>query len=204
MISFRLVTGLRIDLANPTIADVELVSIACGLSKICRFTGQLRHFYSVAQHAMMVAELVDRPLKFAALHHDDSEAFLNDLSRNLKHSDYLTGYRTLEAIWTSVIERALGIDGLEPWQRQHIKAADDLMAIFERVVMRERRTWDASYHVAESLADGFVGKPERHELIMQMAERIPPSWLFFRTFDPPEAERLFLDLHPHYRGMRHV
>jgi hypothetical protein len=66
-------------ISTPKPDDIDVRVIACGLSKICRFTGQLRDFYSVAQHAMMVAELVDPHLRFATLHHDDSEAYLNDI-----------------------------------------------------------------------------------------------------------------------------
>ncbi len=199
MISFRLVNGRRIDLANPCCDDVDVAAIACGLSKICRFTGQLRDFYSVAQHAMMVAELVEPRLRFAALHHDDSEAFLNDLSRNLKHSDYLAGYRKLEERWSFVIEAALGID-LTPGERKQIKAADDLLAILERVVLRDRRIWNAEQHIDESLNDGFVSGHERRETIVRLAQRIPEEWLdfYFQTLSPDVAEKKFLERHRIY------
>lgn len=203
MISFRLVTGRRIDLSDPCTDDIDVNAIACGLSKICRFTGQLREFYSVAQHAMMVAELVDRPLRFAALHHDDSEAFLNDLSRNLKHSDYLAGYRNLEARWTFAIEKAFDIDHLTDKQRHHIKAADDVLAIYERIVLRNREAWDGARHVDESLNDGFVGKPERRDAILEMAARIPREWFDFQfTLMPEVAEEKFLERHRVYGANR--
>lgn len=199
MISFRLVSGRRINLEDPTIADIDVASIACGLSKICRFTGQVRDFYSVAQHAMMVAELVDRPLRFAALHHDDSEAFLNDLSRNLKHSHYLEGYRKLEERWTFVIDAALGIH-LMPHERAHIKAADDLMAIFERACLRNSEAWRPEFHIDQSLGDGFVSKPERRHILLAMAERIPEEWHdhYFMTLEPQRAEGKFLGCHQLY------
>lgn len=203
MISFRLVSGRRIDLEDPCTDDILIDDIACGLSKICRFTGQLRDFYSVAQHAMMVAELVDPHLRFAALHHDDSEAFLNDLSRNLKHSDFLAGYRNLEARWTFVIEVALRIEHLTDKQRHHIKAADDMLAIYERIVLRNREAWDASIHIDQSLNDGFVGKPERREAIIAMAQRIPREWHDFNfTLMPDVAERKFLERHRVYGATR--
>lgn len=200
MISFRLVNGRRVDLSDPCTDDIDVHAIACGLSKICRFTGQLRDFYSVAQHAMMVAELVDPPLRFAALHHDDSEAFLNDLSRNLKHSDYLAGYRQLEERWSFVIEVAFNIE-LNEAERRHIKAADDLLAIFERVVLRDGRTWDLVENVDESLHDGFVGKPERREEILRLGERIPAHWhdFYFQTLAPAVAEAKFLERHRLYK-----
>jgi hypothetical protein len=200
VISFRLVTGRRVDLADPGIDDVDVAAIACGLSKICRFTGQLRSFYSVAQHAMMVAELVEPHLRFAALHHDDSEAYLNDLSRNLKHSDYLAGYRRLEERWSFVLETALGIQ-LTDWERHHIKAADDLLAIFERVVLRNGHSWEAPFHVDQSLSDGFIGNAGRREEILRLSRRIPEEWhdYYFQTLAPEAAEHKFLERHHIYR-----
>ncbi len=200
MISFRLVNGRRIDLEKPTVEDIDVNVIACGLSKICRFTGQLRDFYSVAQHSIMVAEIVDRPLRFAALHHDDTEAYLNDLSRNLKHSIYLGGYRQLENAWTQVVMDAFNIK-LTAYQHARMKVADDLMAIFENVVLRDRQQWDAPFHIAKALREGFVGpgvEPglRRNEL-ESLAHNIPAEWHdhCFMTLTHEQAEHKFIERH---------
>lgn len=195
MIVFRTVSGRRIDLASPTIDDVDVADIACGLSKLCRFTGQLRQFYSVAQHALLVSDLVDAPLQFAALHHDDSEAYLNDMSRNLKHSPHLAGYRRIEQQWTHVIEIALGLDTLTPAQRAHIKAADDLVAIFERSVLRNGYHWRPHDDIPDALAEGYVSGQVDH--LLALARRCP-VWWFQRPFfclPPDAAEQLFLARH---------
>lgn len=201
MISFRLVNGRRIDLSSPTIEDVDVPSIACGLSKICRFTGQLRDFYSVAQHAILVASLVDRPLRFAALHHDDSEAFLNDMSRNLKHSPWLAGYRKLEEQWSHVIDVALRCDDLTPEARRQIKTADDLVAIFERSVLRNQYHWRPYDDIPQALAEGYVANPERADALMAMSGRMSMD-IFQRPFvclNPAQAEAAFLAKHAEYR-----
>jgi hypothetical protein len=63
--------------------DIEMEDIARGLSNTCRFAGQLRHFYSVAQHSVLCAELAER-LKYpknvvlAAFFHDQSESLSLD------------------------------------------------------------------------------------------------------------------------------
>ncbi len=39
---------------DPRSDEVNLLDIAHGLSQICRYTGQFKHFYSVAQHCLNV------------------------------------------------------------------------------------------------------------------------------------------------------
>ena len=50
--------GNRFFLTNPHIDDVAIEDIAHGLAYQCRFNGQTRAFYSVAQHSLMVMSLV--------------------------------------------------------------------------------------------------------------------------------------------------
>lgn len=175
MISFRTVSGRRLDLEQPRPEDVDIRDIACGLSKICRFTGQLPEFYSIAQHSLFVAELVPARLKKAALLHDASEAFLTDISRNLKHSPFMDGYRLLEDRWRAAIEEQYGL-ALAPADRQELKYADDLAAIYERVTVRKQRTWQ--YHglqeIVDASAEGWVRSPRLD--LLRLAEGIPEEW----------------------------
>lgn len=85
---------------TPNPDDVRLVDIAHPLAQQCRFTGHTRRFYSVAQHSVHCAEMVqdwllndsqyeDLPypnaqLVLTALMHDASEAYLADISRPIK------------------------------------------------------------------------------------------------------------------------
>lgn len=72
------------NLHEPTVAMISHRDIAHGLSKICRFGGQIRHFYSVAQHSVIVSRKAPESLKKAALIHDFSEAYLGDVIKPLK------------------------------------------------------------------------------------------------------------------------
>lgn len=63
---------------------VDTTDIAHSLSMQCRFNGHTRHFYSVAQHCYLVADLVPAEHQLAALLHDATEAYVGDLVRPLK------------------------------------------------------------------------------------------------------------------------
>jgi hypothetical protein len=193
LIPFRVVSWNRIDLANIRHEDVNVSDIACALSKICRFTGHIREFYSVAQHALMVAELVQPRLKYAALHHDDSEAYLGDVSRHLKHSEFLSGYRVLEERAQTIIEHVMGIE-LNDEDRQHIKAADDCLAVFEQYVLRQSKSWLGATHILEATQEGFI-RGANIEATLAMATKIPSTWQPFIALNPSQAERLFLSRH---------
>lgn len=51
-------TGKWFDVLNPDPALIDLADIACALSKLCRFGGHCREFYSVAEHSILVSRLV--------------------------------------------------------------------------------------------------------------------------------------------------
>lgn len=171
MITFFTVTGRRLDLGLPRPIDISIEDIACGLSKICRYNGQVELFYSVAQHACLVSELVDPPLAFPALNHDDSEAYLGDVSSKLKHAPFMDGFRNLENAWTMAIEIALGLRSLTPEERRQIKAADDLAAVFERVTMRHRREFQLA-DIEAALDQQWISH-STYEDMLHLAHRLP-------------------------------
>lgn len=180
-IIIRSVTGKRIDLARFDSKDVETEAVFHGLSKECRFAKQIFDFYSVAQHSIHVQELLREEslhVQRFALLHDASEAYIGDVSRQLKHSPLMKGYRILEETVQESIENALipVVDHvlLDEVECLRIKAADDLMAIFERVVVRDRLTWaDPAAEVSRAYADGYVSyvrEEHVHAILPQLAE----------------------------------
>ena len=66
------------------IDNIDIEDIAHGLAYQCRFNGQTNRFYSVAQHSIMVADLVPAEYRRAALLHDAAEAYLGDMVKPLK------------------------------------------------------------------------------------------------------------------------
>ncbi len=119
---------------DPLAEEVELDDIAHALSRMCRWTGHVREFYSVAQHACMVAELV-RPvaphLALAALHHDSAEAYLSDICSPTKKflfigtdDDDLETFSDAEHKIEQAIFEALAIPLPDAMGRSAIKTAD--------------------------------------------------------------------------------
>ncbi len=156
-IRIRTVTGAPMNLLAPNPKDLTELVIATGLGNVCRYSGQISHFYSVAQHSLLVARLVEDRLKPLAQMHDGSEAILGDVSRHLKHSDYMWGYRKIEKKVQGTVETAFQtkIGKVTLADRQRVKNADDLAAIFEQLVLREQRPVTPEA-IEEKTAEGFV------------------------------------------------
>lgn len=189
MITFYTVTGRRLDLGKPSPADIAVIDIATALSKLCRYTGQVEAFYSVAQHECLVADLVDPYLAFPALHHDDSEAYLGDMSSKLKHAPFMAGYRHLEGLWATAIDEAFDIR-LTPEERHHIKVADDLAAIFERVVLRYRRPFTLQ-DIALAVEEEWITRSSVAEMT-KLASRLPKN---MTSLSPEVAKVLWVTSH---------
>jgi 5'-nucleotidase len=84
------VSGRWVNPFDPDPEQIDAGDIARALANQCRFGGHSRTFYSVAQHSVLVSELVearggDVEDTFAALMHDATEAYLGDMPHPIKH-----------------------------------------------------------------------------------------------------------------------
>lgn len=71
-------SGRTVDLEKPDFRYFEVEDVARPLAYQCRFVGNTRAFYSVAQHCVLASELVPPDFAFDALMHDAEEAFTGD------------------------------------------------------------------------------------------------------------------------------
>ena len=104
-------SGRRVDLTNPRPDDICIYDIAWALSHICRWTGHVASFYSVAEHSVLVSERVPVAYARAALMHDAAEAYIGDVSAPLK--SVLPEYRRLEAQFSAVIAEKFNIQDVD-------------------------------------------------------------------------------------------
>lgn len=86
--------GVHFDFENPTEHPFDIEEIAHALSHICRFTGHVNRFYSVAQHSVLCSLMAPKSLELTTLMHDASEAYLGDVSTHLKRM--LPEYQVIE------------------------------------------------------------------------------------------------------------
>jgi hypothetical protein len=81
-------TGQRFDPADFDPAIINIEDIAHSLANQCRYGGHLPHFYSVAQHSVLVMELLKvhkrTSLQRWGLLHDAAEAYIGDMVYPLK------------------------------------------------------------------------------------------------------------------------
>ena len=109
------VSGRRVNPFDPDPSQLDVEDIARALANVCRFGGHCRAFYSVAQHSVIVSELVeqrggDAEDVFAALMHDASEAYLGDMPHPIKHRSELgAAFKAAEVQLEQVIRERFGI-----------------------------------------------------------------------------------------------
>ena len=114
----------------PDAAQIDIGDIAHGLAYQCRFNGQTRHFYSVAQHSLIVAGLVAPPLRLAALLHDAAEAYLGDMVKPLKQ--LFPRYSAIESRVMAAIAQRYGIADAGDFAAPAIKCADLVALAMEK------------------------------------------------------------------------
>ncbi len=92
---------------DPKVEDIHIIDIAHSLSQLCRFGGHAERFYSVAEHSINVATLLEQQgankiTVLAGLLHDATEAYLGDVARpiKMKLKDYQDIYLELSEFIT--------------------------------------------------------------------------------------------------------
>lgn len=125
-------TGKHFYPMDPDPEDLDIEDIAHALSFICRGNGQVRMFYSVAEHCINCALEAEargysRRVALACLLHDASESYMSDVPRPFKK--YLKDYQEMEERLLSCIYKTfLGSDLTEEEQKKVKEIDNDLLA----------------------------------------------------------------------------
>lgn len=176
-------SGRRFHPLEPRASDVELVDVAHGLAMTCRYGGQCRQFYSVAEHCVLVSEFVEaharnagmaaadvRKLAQLALMHDSAEAYIGDMIRPLKHQPEMIAFRDAETAIEREIAYAFGL----VWTPE---AHDIVKRIDDRILIDE--------------ISHLMPAPEAY-LQTPLLRELSPLGARFHCMSPPEAFGMFM------------
>jgi 5'-deoxynucleotidase YfbR-like HD superfamily hydrolase len=131
------VSGRFVNPFDPDPEQLDPRDIARALANVCRFGGHCRPFYSVAQHSVIVSELVeagggDVEDVFAALMHDATEAYLGDMPHPIKHRSPLgAAFKVAEDALEAVLRERFAIKADVP----AIKRVDRALLATERRIL---------------------------------------------------------------------
>lgn len=128
-------SGRLVDPLHLRPMDLDIRDIAWNLSLICRYTGSFPFHYSVAQHSILVADLMKRDhheikVQLAGLLHDAAEYVMGDVNFHLKKLPELADYNRREHQCSQMILKhydinPVSLDIVKPYDREaaHIEMA---------------------------------------------------------------------------------
>lgn len=125
-------------LYEPEKYEYDIEEIAHVLSLQCRFGGHIKFFYSVALHSVYVSRIVSEEFALAALLHDASEAYIQDIITPLKRIPEFKEYRIIEDRVQKAIYDYFKISYNEDQIiAPEIKQADEIMLVTERQCLKK-------------------------------------------------------------------
>lgn len=171
-------TGKKFNLLSTTPDMISVEDMAHSLSQQCRWTGHCKHHYSIAQHSYYCSLLGPEENRFWHLNHDNSEAYIGDMNRPLKHyTNAGDAYRKVEHPLQELIYVTAGLIGDEPLS---VKQADEGMLYAEMEQLLPRPNFDMA-------ANNPYGR--------SMAANIQ-----IEEWTPRKAEQMYLDRYYKLKG----
>ena len=122
---FTTYSGIEFSPEFLQIENVDIKDIAHALSRICRFNGHIKEFYSVAQHCIQVSNTLkdlgcNKKIQLCGLLHDAAEAYLGDLPTPIKKT--LNDYVLLETQYRNTIFKRFNL--FNSWNKLHLEIKD--------------------------------------------------------------------------------
>lgn len=133
-------SGGYFDFTKPDAKPILIDDIALGLSNTCRFGGQCKQFYSVAEHCWLMSYLVDEAHAWDALMHDAAEALIGDIPKPLKM--LLPDYQRLEREVEAAIADQFSVSLPLPDAVKHADLA--MLAAEQKHVMKNGDDWQSA------------------------------------------------------------
>jgi hypothetical protein len=172
-------TGKMFNILNPKVESVNILDIAHGLSLICRYTGQCREFYSVAEHSILVADLCKNEspeLQMRALLHDAAEAYLGDFPGPAKK--FFPKLKAIEALIEDTILKAFDLPLHKFLDNNAIEIADVKVMLAEKVQIMTKP--DIKW---------VVPKLEVPAVVLQCLSPVGAKWEFLAAYRKLEEKR---------------
>lgn len=110
---------------DPRPEDIHIDDIAHALAMLCRYSGQVRSFFSVAQHSCLVSQVVHPKAALAGLLHDAAEAYLGDIISPVKKA--LTQFKAIEDRIMLAVCSSFGLDFNDEVLWAEVKRADNVL-----------------------------------------------------------------------------
>ena len=142
-------SGQALNFAFIKVENVSIEDIAHSLSFQCRFNGHTKRFYSVAEHSLVLCDLVREESgiqnlnrRMAAILHDAAECYLGDITKPAKERLFI-GEAIEEQILRTVFE-AFGV----PFSSfdEELKAMDSDLCIMEGFFLIGGMYWSRAYY----------------------------------------------------------
>jgi 5'-deoxynucleotidase YfbR-like HD superfamily hydrolase len=151
--------GLSFYFDHPTVEMIDIRDIAHALSNICRWTGHVNEFYSVAQHCVICSQQSEEyPLRL--LLHDAGEAYYGDINKPLKMT-LGPAFDGMADNVDRVVFQRFGLGPMTVEERLEVKHIDKAVAITEAQQLLGRQ-WVHMYEDARPI-EGLVITPLRPE-----------------------------------------
>lgn len=129
-------SGLQFRPLSPRAEDINIDDVAHGLAMTCRYGGHVLHYYSVAEHCVLVSRHVPPEFALEGLLHDSSEAYLGDMVRPLKYQPEMAEFRKAEAAIERCVEERFRLN-TSAAARVAVKEIDDRILVDEiKALMR--------------------------------------------------------------------
>jgi len=144
-------SGGKFHILDPRLDEIHITDIAHALSMMCRFTGHVRKFYSVAEHSYHASTIVPKEDALWALLHDSPEAYIADMNRPLKH--FTNVGHTYIAIEETIMSSICKKFHLPEEAPESVKIADRLMLYTEKAQLMPPMDWEHKWSEDEKAAD---------------------------------------------------
>jgi hypothetical protein len=142
-------TGGRIYPMDARLEELNVKDIAHALANTCRYGGHCIHYYSVAQHSVLVSHACKSQHALTGLMHDAAEAYLGDMPRPIKHGPGMGAFRSAERALERLIAARFGL--VFPFPNDVVWADSALLATEKRDLLRKLQVGEVEWlHGASS------------------------------------------------------